>query len=417
MEFSFKRFISSLKPGFGNQCLLALIFGALFGMIAPSSYVDSLTPIGNAYLQLLKMVIVPITFFLIVTSFTQLENIAKIKALGGRTLFWFLLTAVIAATVGLLMALWINPGEGFQQDFLPGNLRQAPPLSQIFLDMVPGNLIEQIARGKVIPVIIFAVLFAIALTLCGDEVTVVRQFFSGVAKVLFKITRWIVRLSPIGIFVFIAEVTAHYGLTSLIPFGKFILTMYAACLVQLGVYAVLLITICHVNPIQFVRRAWPMLLTAFTTSSSLATLPVTLETLVKRIGVSEQVASFVAPLGANAKMDGCGAIFPAVICVFTASLFQIPLDWQHCLIIVITAAIATIGTAGVPGSAVVMTILVLTSIGFPLAGLAMVIGIDKIIDMMRTMVNVAGSAVCATIVASTTGEELMLESPCVMDEA
>ncbi len=399
------------KLGFGNQCLLALILGAFFGLLAPLQWVDALSPIGDAFLQLLRMIIVPITFVLIVTSFTRLENIAKIKQLGGRTLFWFLMTALIAATVGLSVALWINPGAGFHQVLTVDTLDPIPSLKQIFLDMIPGNLIEQISRGKVIPVIIFGILFAISLTLCGEEAIVVKRFFDGMAKILFKMTRWVIRLSPIGIFVFISAVTAHYGVSSLIPFLKFILAVYVACAIQLLVYGVLLITVCRVNPILFVQNAWPMLLTAFTTSSSLATLPVTLDTLVKRIGVSEQVASFVAPLGANAKMDGCGAIYPAIICIFTATIFQIPLDWHQYLLIVITAAIATIGTAGVPGSAVVMTMLVLSSIGLPFAGLAMVIGIDKVVDMMRTTVNVAGTAVCASLVASNTGETILQLQP------
>ncbi|MBA3661876.1 MAG: dicarboxylate/amino acid:cation symporter [Gammaproteobacteria bacterium] len=391
----------AMMKSFGNQCLIALILGALFGMIAPLQWVDALTPLGDAFIQLLKMIIIPITFILIVTSFTKLENISQIKELGGKTLFWFLTTAIIAALVGLLTALWINPGQGFHE-VLPIDLKQPPALSQIFLDMVPGNLFDQIARGKVIPVIIFGILFAIALTLCKEEALIVRQFFDGLAKVFYKITRWIIRLSPIGIFVFISAVSAHYGITSLIPFGKFILTVYLACLIQLVIYGILLFGVCRTNPLKFTHLAWPMLLTAFTTSSSLATLPVTLDVLIKRLGISEQVASFVAPLGANAKMDGCGAIYPAIICIFTATLFQIPLDWHQYLIIVITATVASIGTAGVPGSAMVMTMVVLSNLGLPFAGLAMVMGIDKIIDMMRTTVNVAGTAVCATLVAAHT---------------
>lgn len=399
------------KLGFGNQCILALLLGAVFGIIAPTAWTDALSPIGDAFLQLLKMIIVPITFVLIVTSFTRLKDVSKIKLLGGKTLFWFLTTAVIAATVGLLTALWINPGQGFPQSLATAPLKPTPAISEIFLDMVPGNLFDQIARGKVIPVIIFGILFAVALTLCGDEAKTVRQFFDGLTKVFFKITRWVIRLSPIAIFVFIAEVTARYGITSLVPFAKFILAVYLACFIQLGVYATLLISVCRMNPIKFARAAWPMLLTAFTTSSSLATLPVTLDTLIKRIGIPEQIASFVAPLGANAKMDGCGAIFPAIICIFTATLFHIPLSWHDYLLIIITAAITTIGTAGVPGSAVVMTMIVLSSLGLPFTGLAMVIGIDKIIDMMRTTVNVTGTAVCTVIVATTSEEKIKELSP------
>jgi len=387
------------RPGFGMQCLLALFLGALFGEMAPAAWVSALQPIGKAFLQLLEMVIIPVTFTMVVTSFTRLETVTHIKRLGFKTLFWFLTTALIAASVGLLTALWLDPGHGFNQNLTPVHLREMPVASAVFLDMVPGNLVDQIARGKVIPVIIFAILFALALTLCGEDVSVVRDFFEGLAKVMMKITRWIIRLSPIAIFVFISDVTNRYGFYNLLPFAHFIVNVYFACFIQLIIYGILLACFARVNPFVFVRKAWPAMLTAFTTSSSLATLPVTLETLIRRIKIPEQVASFVAPLGANAKMDGCGAIYPVIVSVFTISLFHFSFGWHQYLLIVITAAIATIGTAGVPGSAVVMSMVVLSSMGLPFTGLAMVMGMDKIIDMMRTMVNVSGTLTTATLIA------------------
>lgn len=394
------------KIGFGNQCLLALFLGISFGLIVPANVVDYLAPIGLAYLQLLKMIIIPISFVLIVTSFTRLGSLSRIQLLGTRTLFWFLTTAIIAASIGLCTALWMDPGAGFYNSLPLPLMEQTPPFSQILLDMVPGNLFDQMSRGKVIPIIIFAVLFAVAITACGDEVIAVKQFFDALAKVISKITRWVIKLTPIGIFVFIAQVAAHYGIASLLPFAKFILTVYLACGLQILAYCLLLTVVCKRNPLKFFALAWPMLLTAFTTSSSLATLPMTLDTLVKRLGVSEQIATFVAPLGANAKMDGCGAIYPAILCIFTASIFGLHLDWHQYLLIVISAVLTTIGTAGVPGAAVVMSMVVLSSLGFPLAGLAMVIGIDKTVDTIRTTINVAGTAVCATLVAHSTQDKL-----------
>jgi len=386
-------------PGFGMQCFLALLLGAVFGEFAQSSWVTAIQPIGKAFLQLLEMVILPVTFVMVVTSVTRLETVAHIKSLGIKTLFWFLITALIAALVGLFSALWFNPGHGFDPNLAAVPLRELPNASSVFLDMIPGNLIDQMSRGKVIPIIIFAVLFALSLTLCGEEALAVKDFFNGLAKVLMKITRWIIRLSPIGIFVFIANVTNRYGINNLLPFVNFIATVYFACFVQLIIYGILLKTVAGINPLVFARKAWPAMLTAFTTSSSLATLPVTLETLIRRIGVPEQVASFVAPLGANAKMDGCGAIYPIIVTIFTVSLLHISWGWQQYLLVVIISAIATIGTAGVPGTAVVMSMVVLSSMGLPFTGLAMVMGMDKIIDMMRTLVNVTGTLVTATLIA------------------
>jgi Na+/H+-dicarboxylate symporter len=389
---------------FSAKCFSALILGFVFGIVAPAAWVHHLAPVGDMFLHLLKMIVIPITFVMIVSSFTSLENTSKIKILGGKTLFWFLTTAVIASSIGLTMALWLHPAQGFQQTALTGELTNAPSLTQLFLDLVPSNLFDQAARGKVIPIIIFAVLFSISLTICGEEAVVVRQFFQGMTKVIGLVARWIIRLSPIGIFVFMSEVSSQYGFASLLPFAKFILTVALACSLQFVVYSILLMSVARINPVNFVRRAWPMMITAFTTSSSIATLPLTIETLVTQLNVPRQIASFVAPLGANAKMDGCGAIYPAIICIFTASLLHIPLSLTQYFIIILVSALATFGTAGVPSSAVVTAMIVLSSLGLPFNGLMLVLGIDRVLDMIRTLTNVTGTAVCTTVIAAQTRE-------------
>ncbi|MCX7124055.1 MAG: dicarboxylate/amino acid:cation symporter [Gammaproteobacteria bacterium] len=388
------------KIGFGFQCLIALFFGALFGLWAHPDVVKMVAPLGDAFIQLLKMIIIPLTFPLIVTSFANMEDIAHIQMLGLKTFFWFLVTALIAASIGLGTGLFFHPGGDFT-NFAQGQLDTVPPFAQIILNMIPGNLINQGASGQIIPIIIFAVIFGVALALVGEEARPVRDFFAAFSKVMFKITRWIIRLAPIGIFALISQVTSTYGIHGLLPFASFILTIYFACFLQLLVYAILITGMVRVNPVHYFKAIWPCMLTAFTTSSSLGTLPVTVNTLIKRVGVPEQVASFVTPLGATMKMDGCGAIYPAIVAVFTAGLFHIHLGLEQYFIIIVTCAIATIGTAGVPGTASVMAMVVLSSIGLPFAGLAMVVGIDKVIDMVRTTVNVTGTATCATIVASS----------------
>lgn len=391
------------KLGFGNQCLLALILGLTAGHFLPQNTVDFIVPFGDGFLKLLKLVIIPLTFSTIVSSFAKLDNITLVKRLGTRTLLWFMITAVIAACVGIAIGSIFNPGAGLTltQEVSSYSPRVIPSISGTFLDMVPGNLIGQIADGKVIPVIIFAIFFGLGLTSIGDKGNTVRTFFEEFAQVMFKITRKIVRLSPYGIFALLVPVGNQYGIETLLPLGKFIVAIYAACAVQLIIYGILLALFAKRNPISFFKQFWPAMITGFTTQSSLGTLPVTLETLVDRVKISERVAGFVAPLGATMKMDGCGAIYPAIVCILTAQIFGIDLSIQQYILIVITAAIATIGTAGVPGTASIMTTVVLTSVGLPLQGLALVIGIDKIIDMMRTMTNVTGAGVCATIVDKT----------------
>ncbi|MEN9946763.1 MAG: hypothetical protein RLZZ293_1149 [Pseudomonadota bacterium] len=388
------------KLGFGNQCLLALVLGLTAGHFLPQNIVDMITPFGDAFLKLLKLIIVPLTFSTIVASFSKLDDIQLVKRLGSRTLIWFMLTAVIAATIGIVIGKLIDPGLGLSladanQDY---QARTIPSISHTFLDMLPGNLIGQIAEGKVIPVIIFAIFFGLALTSIGENGTTVRNFFAEFSQIMFKITRKIIRLSPYGIFALLAAVGNQYGIETLLPLGKFILAIYLACALQLIVYALLIGVIAKRNPIEFFKQFWPAMITAFTTSSSLGTLPVTLETLVDRVKISDRVAGFVAPLGATMKMDGCGAIYPAMVCILTAQVFNIDLSLQQYILIILTAAIASIGTAGVPGTASIMATVVLSSVGLPLEGLALVIGIDKIIDMMRTMTNVTGAGVCATLV-------------------
>ncbi|MDD3265966.1 MAG: dicarboxylate/amino acid:cation symporter [Burkholderiales bacterium] len=389
-----------MKIGFGNQCLLALFLGLFAGRLLPNVVIDAIIPIGSVFIKLLQLIVIPLTFSTIVSSFAKLEDMSLVKMLGSRTLLWFMVTALIAASVGVIIGVFINPGQGLilssaMQNYQP---RDIPAVSQIFLDMVPGNIIGQIASGQVIPVIIFAIFFGLALTSMGNKAPHVKSFFDEFSKVMFVITRKIIRLSPYGIFALLVDVGHNYGADALLPLGKFIIAVYLACFIQLIVYAILLAIFANKNPIVFFKQFWPAMITGFTTSSSLGTLPVTLETLVDRVGISSRTSGFVAPLGATMKMDGCGAIFPAIVCIMTATVFGIHLSMFQYILIVITAAVATIGTAGVPGTASIMAIVVLTSVGLPLEGLALVVGIDKIVDMMRTMTNVTGSGVCAVLV-------------------
>ena len=389
------------KIGFGNQCLIALVLGLVLGHYMSHDVISFVAPFGEAFIKLLKLVIVPLTFSTIVASFSRLGSITLIEKLGLSTLIWFLITALIAAIIGVVVGTIFSPGVGLHLDasiITQYKPREIPSISGTLLNMLPGNLIQDIAEGRIIPVIIFAIFFGIALTSLHERGEHVKAFFSEFSEVMFKITRVIIRLSPIGIFALIAQVSHDSGIATLMPLAKFIIAIYVACGLQLIVYALLVAFVARKNPITFFKQFYPAMITAFSTSSSLGTLPVTLETLVDNVGIRKQVAGFVAPLGAAMKMDGCGGIFPAVVCILTANLFHIDLSLQQYLMIILTSAIATIGTAGVPGTASIMATVVLVSVGLPLEGLALVIGIDKIVDTIRTMTNVTGSGVCTLIV-------------------
>lgn len=389
-----------IKIGFGNKCLLGLILGLVAGKFLPQEAIDVITPFGSIFIKLLQFVVVPLTFSTIIASFAKLDNIDVVRQLGVKTIFWFMFTAFIAAIIGVATGLFINPGDGISLSNVVNGYqaREIPSLSQTFLDMVPGNLISQIANGKIIPVIIAAIFFGIAITSLSEKTQTVQKFFDEFSQLMFVITRKIIRLSPYGIFALLTDVGNHYGLATLLPLIKFIIAIYVACALQLIVYAILIMVKTRRNPITFFKQIYPAMITAFTTSSSLGTLPVTIESLVDNVGTSKQVTGFVAPLSATMKMDGCGAIYPAIVCVLTATVFGIHLTSIQLITIVLTATVATIGTAGVPGTASIMATVVLSSVGLPLEGLALVIGIDKIVDMMRTMTNVTGGAVCTTII-------------------
>ncbi|MEN9390881.1 MAG: hypothetical protein RL017_178 [Pseudomonadota bacterium] len=395
------KIVKKFQIGFGYRCMLALALGLILGHFLPENAVNFISPFGDAFLKLLRLIIVPLTFSTIVASFASLENIVLVKKLGVTTLVWFIITALIAGCVGVLIGTIISPGGNLLVNHLQLSSyipRQIPTLSSTILDMVPGNLIGDISAGKIIPVIIFAIMFGVALSSTHNPNSVLRTFFDEFSKIMFKITRFIIRLSPIGIFALVVPVGHDYGLSTLLPLLSFIFAIYLACAIQLIIYGVILLVVARKNPFKFYQQYWPAMITAFTTSSSLGTLPVTIETLVDRVKLKKSVVGFVAPLGATMKMDGCGAIYPAIVCILTANIFHIDLSVFQYVLIIITAALATIGTAGVPGTASIMATVVLTSAGLPLYGLALVIGIDKIIDMMRTMTNVTGAGVCSVLV-------------------
>jgi len=388
------------KFGYGTQCLLALILGALFGNYAPIAWTTFIEPVGQAFIQLLYFIVTPLIFLTLLASFSRLESYHQAKNILSRTLFWFLLTAAFASLVGLAIGLWFDPGalmtleDGMKFD----QVREVPPFADILLNMLPGDILQQIINHQIIPVIIASVIVGFALVKHAEQAQRLRIVIQEASQVMFQVTRWILRLAPFGIFALIAQVTATYGWSAISPLVWFIVAIYVACFVQLIIYGLIIWIYAGMTPWKFYQAIYPMQLTAFSTSSSLATLPVTINTLNMRLKIPESLTAFIAPLGTTMKMDGCGAIYPMIVAIFTATVFQIDLTLYDYIVLLITATIATIGTAGVPGTASITATVVLASIGLPLEGLAIVIGIDKIIDVIRTTINVTGSAVTAVCV-------------------
>lgn len=393
------------KLGYGTQCLLALLLGAFFGNYAPLEWTQFIEPVGQAFIQLLYFIVVPLIFLTLLASFSRLESFHQAKSILSRTLFWFLFTAALASLVGLAIGVWFDPGAqiSLHEQATLETMREVPQFADVLLNMLPGDILQQIIDRQIIPVILASLIVGFALVKHAESTLRLRVVIQEASQVMFQITRWILRVAPLGIFALIAQVTATYGWAAINPLLWFIAAIYAACLIQLLVYGLIVWIYAGITPWKFYQAIYPMQLMAFSTSSTLATLPVTINTLNTRLHIPESLTAFIAPLSSNMKMDGCGAIYPMIVAIFTATVFQIDLTTYDYIVLLITATIATIGTAGVPGTASITATVVLSSIGLPLEGLAIVIGIDKIVDVIRTTINVTGSAVTAVCVQKGIG--------------
>ena len=379
---------------------LGVVAGLLLGDLAPTV----LQPIGDVYLNLIRMVVAPLVLFTIASSIAKLgEGVGAVR-LGMRTIIWFAITSLLAVLVGFATAHIINPGVGLA-DLPLGEVkaREIPTPLQVLLDIVPRNPFAALSEGKVLQIIFFSAFGGAALVALGDRAQIARRAVDEGAAIIFRITRWIIQLTPFGVFALIGSVVGGYGWESLLPLGKFILAIYVACLFHILVVYSGLLRLHGLKATSFFRGAFAAQQTAFATSSSLGTLPITLRQTVERLGVPQAYAAFAVPLGANVKMDGCGAIYPAIAAIFIAQYFQIDLTVTQYILIGLTAVLGSLGTAGVPGTSIVMLTLTLSTAGLPLEGIGYIVAIDRIVDMMRTATNVTGQMLVPVIVAKEEG--------------
>ncbi|WP_240539811.1 dicarboxylate/amino acid:cation symporter [Salinarimonas soli] len=380
------------------------LLGILAGVVVGPASAVWFKPLGDLYLNLVRMVVVPLVFFTIAASVATLAQAGNVARLGLRTLAWFVITSLIAVLVGFAFGHLVNPGLGLSN--LPlGEVRPRaiPSPLEVIIGIVPTNPVKAFAEGNVLQILFFAGLVGGALVALGDKAAEVRRFVDGGAAVIFRITRWVLQLTPIGTFGLIAWVVGRYGLASLAPLAKFILAMYLACLFHIVVVYGGLIKAHGLSAGRFFRGVLPAQQMAFATSSSLATLPMTLRTAVERLGVPQAYASFAVPLGANVKMDGCGAIYPAIASIFIAQYFGLNLSLTQYVLIGLSAVLGSLGTAGVPGTSIVMLTLTLNTAGLPLEGIGYIVAIDRVVDMMRTATNVTGQVLVPVLVAKEEG--------------
>lgn len=406
------------KATLANKVLIALISGILFGLIAHAFFPGSLndvlmkwilTPVGNLFLRGIKMIVVPLVLCSLICGVASIGDIKKLGRVGGKIMAYYLLTTALAVTIALVFANIVNPGLGLNLA-LPTEYKatEAPFLMDVFVNMIPTNPIEALVKGEMLQIIIFAIIFGAAITLIGEPVKPLLNVISQANDIMIRIIGIVMLVAPYGVFALISKVLIAQGLEVLLPLLKYTVTILVVLLFQmLIVYGLALRILGKVNPINFFRKYWPVMVVAFSTSSSNATIPVNLDTCQKRLGVPESISSFTIPLGATVNMDGT-AIMQGVAAIFIAQIFGLNLTLAQQLMIILVATLASIGTAGVPGAGIVMLAMVLQQVGIPLEGIAIVLSVDRIIDMCRTAVNVTGDAV-GTVIVSNSEKELDLK--------
>lgn len=406
------------KLGLSTQIFIALLLGALLGVVIhywiPSGYIKDtvivegvLYVVGQGFIRLMQMLVVPLVFCSLICGSMAIGDTKTLGKVGVKTIGFYLVTTALAVCVALGSALIINPGLGLDMDSIQkgtvSSTTEATSLVDTLLNIIPKNPVQSMANGDMLPIIVFALFVGIMLAKLGTRGSVVANFFSQFNDVMMEMTMAIMKIAPIGVFCLIARTFATVGFSAFAPMLKYMGNVTLALAIQcLVVYQILLFVFTRLNPLKFIKKFLPVMGFAFSTATSNATIPMSIDTLSKKMGVSKQISSFTIPLGATINMDGT-SIMQGVAVIFIAQAYGIPLTMGNLATVVVTATLASIGTAGVPSVGLVTLAMVLNSVGLPTEGIALIMGIDRILDMIRTAVNITGDAVCTTIVCHQEG--------------
>ena len=407
------------KLGLTTKIFIGLILGALVGIlmhyVVPSGYVkDTILVngvfyvVGNGFLRLMQMLVVPLVFCSLVCGSAAIGDTKTLGKVGVKTLGFYLVTTALAVGVALSLANVIDPGLGLNMGAIVAADTAAVSTDVSFADtllnIIPKNPIQGIANGEMLQIIFFAMIVGIILAKLGEKTSAVFNFFTQFNDIMMEMTMMVMSLAPFGVFCLIAKTFSGIGFDAFIPLLKYMISVLIALGIQcFGVYMVMLVIFTRLNPVKFIKKFLPVMAFAFSTATSNATIPLSIETLGEKMGVSRRISSFTIPLGATINMDGT-AIMQGVAVVFAAQAFGIDLGIQEYLMVIATATLASIGTAGVPGVGLITLSMVFNSVGLPLEGITLIMGIDRILDMTRTAVNITGDAVCTTVVAHQNGE-------------
>lgn len=383
--------------------VLSVVVGLMLGEGAAAPVKMWIAPIGTMFINLIKMMIVPVVFCSLIVGMTSMGDMKKLGRIGVKTLVIYMVTTAIAIVIGFAVAMAIEPGIGMALPTAEApKVKEAPSIMQVFVAMIPSNPIASMAKADILPIIIFALFTGAGIiSVGGKRAEILIAFFDAMAEVCYKIIAMIMRLAPIGVFCLLLPVVVMNGPKVLLPLLSVILCMAIGCCIHaVGVYSTLAGGSAHMSPLTFFRGMSEAMAIGFTTCSSAGTLPVNMKNIQTKLGVRRDIASFVLPLGATINMDGT-ALYMGVCSLFIANVFGIPLTFDQMLMIVLTGTLASIGTAGVPGAGLIMLAMVLQSVGLPLEGLALVAGIDRVLDMFRTCLNITGDAAVAVAVNAT----------------
>lgn len=414
------------KANLAYRILGALVIGSIIGMIVPKGVIlfgnttllSIIAPFGDLFIRLLKMIIVPIIVASLIMGTSSIEP-SKLGRVGGKAVFFYFITTLFAIVIGLACAFVFRPGSGLDlsdASVAVSKTATAPSISEIFLSIVPTNPISSMANTDVLAIICFCIFFGVGLAFCkesNDEriknsANTVFNFFNGVSEIMFKMVRWIMEYAPIGVFALMFTVFNKSGAGAFSSLANVTIALYVGLALQVILVYCGICLIMKLNPVDFIKKVKDPMLTAFVTRSSNATLPISMDTAEHKMGVPKGVYSFVLPVGATVNMNGT-TVYLGICSLFIANACGIDLSMGHYITIIITSILAAIGTAGIPGAGAIMLLLILESIGLKVEGnvaiaYGMILGIDAILDMGRTSMNVVGDVVASIWVAKTEGE-------------
>ena len=375
----------------------------IFDISIRALFVDGIFDVGGQiFVASLKMLVVPLVFVSLICGTCSLKDTSKLGRIGGKAIALYLITTAIAISFAMSLALLLSPGEGVNMTAnTTFEAKEAPSLAQVFIQMFPSNPFAAFAQGNMLQVIIFALLFGIAIALSGDAGQRISKLFEDLNVVIMRLVTILMNLAPYGVFCLLAKLFTDLDIGTIKNLGMYFGVVFFALVIHGTVtYSVILKLFTGLNPVIFIKKMRDAILFAFSTSSSNATIPVTMETATKKMGVDNSIASFTVPLGATINMDGT-AIMQGVATVFIAQVFNVDLSLSDFLMVILTATLASIGTAGVPGVGLIMLAMVLEQVGLPVEGIAIIIGVDRLLDMTRTAVNVTGDCMVTTVVAKS----------------